>query len=489
MSTAAASHAAGTPRSVLPARTRSLLRVLTPGLTEDHDRRAALCRALEGATPDRVWLTMAVLTGELPTASDVLALTRSSRLDGPEVIVQAAEQWLRSGRGDTSAPVVIAHDQTVVDVYQTARLPRATGIQRVARQLVRHWHAAREIRLVAWNDAHTALIDLNLDETERLLGDGSQPDPDDTVRTIVVPYGGEYFLPELAIGMNIAPRIQALAQYAACHTGVIGFDCVPLTSPETTAPGTPSHFAGNLAAVRHMDQVVAISEAAATEYRGWRTMLGATGLSGPRIDAVMLPVDVPTVDRELIEHVRVRYEIGDLPLVLVVGTHEARKNHEAVLHAAQLLWRRGREFSLLFVGALGWRSGHFDATFQALRATGMPLENATDVDDHVLGCLYRLAHCTVFPSLNEGFGLPVAESLAAGTPVVTSNIGSMAEIAAGGGALTVDPRDDDALAQAWDTLLTDPSVHDRLTREARQRPQSTWADYADRVWNTLHTDA
>jgi glycosyltransferase involved in cell wall biosynthesis len=116
------------------------------------------------------------------------------------------------------------------------------------------------------------------------------------------------------------------------------------------------------------------------------------------------------------------------------------------------------------------------------------VEDASGIDDAVLGCLYRLAHCTLFPSLSEGYGMPVAESLTAGTPVITSGFGSMAEIAADGGALTIDPRDDDALTDAWDRLLTDPVLHARLRAEALARPFRSWAEYGDEVWTALTAD-
>jgi glycosyltransferase involved in cell wall biosynthesis len=94
----------------------------------------------------------------------------------------------------------------------------------------------------------------------------------------------------------------------------------------------------------------------------------------------------------------------------------------------------------------------------------------------------------VFPSLNEGFGLPVAEAIAAGTPVVTSDFGSMREIAAHGGAILVDPRDDEAIADAVWTLVTDDDAHARLAAEARRAPRRTWDEYADLVWRHLVAD-
>lgn len=91
----------------------------------------------------------------------------------------------------------------------------------------------------------------------------------------------------------------------------------------------------------------------------------------------------------------------------------------------------------------------------------------------------------MFPSLHEGFGLPVVESLAHGTPVITSDFGSTAQSGAAGGTVLVDPRDDDALTGAMRTLLTDDDVLARLRAEIARRPERTWQDYADELWTQL----
>ncbi len=108
--------------------------------------------------------------------------------------------------------------------------------------------------------------------------------------------------------------------------------------------------------------------------------------------------------------------------VLAVGTLEPRKNLARVVEAAK---RAGVE--LRVVGAPGW--GGVDVPGWAGR-----------VDDEELAALYRGARCLVFPSLYEGFGLPVLEAMACGTPVVTTRGGATEEVA-GGAAVLVDPLD------------------------------------------------
>jgi glycosyltransferase involved in cell wall biosynthesis len=142
-------------------------------------------------------------------------------------------------------------------------------------------------------------------------------------------------------------------------------------------------------------------------------------------------------------------------------------------------------FSLAFIGGHSWNSQRFDEGVARLRAAGHPVETLTTVTDDLLWAAYRVSHCLVFPSLNEGFGLPVAEALASGTPVVTSAFGSMAEIAADGGAVLVDPRDDASLVDGLERVLTDPQLYADLRAAAAARPRRTWDQYSRETWDLL----
>jgi len=237
-----------------------------------------------------------------------------------------------------------------------------------------------------------------------------------------------------------------------------------------------------------MDRVATISEGAAVEYRGWRAMLAGAGLPGPDIVSVPLPVEAAEPSVAALETARSRFALGSLPLVLVVGSHEPRKNHLAVLHAAELLWREGLAYSLVFVGGNSWSSERFTKVFSGMRDGGRPVQAISALSDELLWAAYRTAHVVLFPSLNEGFGLPVAEALASGTPVITSGYGSMAEIAEHGGALLVDPRDDHDLAGALRRILTEPALHAELAAQAGARPKRSWDTYADELWHYLVAD-
>lgn len=442
---------------------------------------------LERPDDDVVWLALSVLSGVLPVADTVTAARRATRFAGAPHVYEVAAGLARKG-----APVVAVEvvGGPVVDIEHLARTSLGTGIQRVTRETLRRWVADHDVRALGWHLDHRAMRPLSPAELSRALGrdpgDAQAPGaPGGRGRRVVVPWRATYVLPEVVLEEGRTRRMEALLRFSRSRSAAIGFDTVPLTSAETAADDVPPRFVLELAALRHAHRIATISGAAAREYEGWRTMVRSTGLDGPQIREIPLAVEGVVPTPEALAEASARFCVPTLPLVLCVGSHEPRKNHLAVLHAAERLWRDGHEFSLLFVGGNAWKSRGFTDRLAELAAAGRPVESVLGLSDRLLWALYALARCTVFPSLNEGFGLPVAESLASGTPVVTSGFGSTLEIAEGGGALVVDPRDDEAIVRALGALLTDDALHHDLTEQARAREARTWDQYADEVWDYL----
>jgi glycosyltransferase involved in cell wall biosynthesis len=436
--------------------------------------RAALVEGLPEPSQRDAWLILAVLAGSLPTSRQVIEWHRRVRSHGLPVAL--AE--LTGNRRRSSHAVRVISDGVVVDAHHTVSTALSTGIQRVVRNVVDRWQETREFTLLAWDGEYTTL---------REVPAGSHRDPHlaaSAPHTFVIPWEGVYLLPELAVERPRLERIQALAEFSGNTSGVIGFDLVPITSAETAGPGMPAAFSENLSAVARMNRVATISAAAGTEYGGWRIMIESAGLVGPAIRPIELPME-PIPDADPTIDARAALRLNASPIVVCIGSHEPRKNHLAVLHAAELLWRAGHDFQLVFCGGNAWNSELFTERLNELRKLGRPVSTHSRVTDAVLNSLVRIARFSVFPSLNEGYGLPVAESLAAGTPVVTSRFGSMAEIGGGGGALLVDPRSDEELTEAMRRMLADDELVSRLEAEALAHPHGSWADYADELWEYL----
>lgn len=472
--------------SPAPGRMSLLASTLEGRKVDASEARAVVEAHLTTPRDDVVWLALAVLSGALPTAELVQTTRRAARFGGPQVVVDAA---MAMERPEDRGAVVEVVGGPVIDIEHLARTSLGTGIQRVTRETMRHWVAQHELHAAGWHLDHRAMRPLTGPELARALGGSTkgrlsaQHGPRD--RRVLVPWQATYVLPEVVLEEGRTRRMEALLRFSRSRGAAIGFDTVPLTSAETAADDVPPRFVLELAALRHAHRIATISAAAACEYEGWRTMVRSMGLPGPDIREVALAVEAVAPTDDALAEAAARYCVPTLPMVLCVGSHEPRKNHLAVLQAAERLWRDGVEFSLVFVGGNAWKSEGFSRRLAELAGAGRPVESVLGLSDRLLWALYALARCTVFPSLNEGFGLPVAESLASGTPVVTSNFGSMLEIADGGGALTVDPRDDAAVAAALRALLTDDVLHHELTTQARARAARTWQQYAEETWDYL----
>jgi glycosyltransferase involved in cell wall biosynthesis len=174
--------------------------------------------------------------------------------------------------------------------------------------------------------------------------------------------------------------------------------------------------------------------------------------------------------------VRERLELGNRPVVLTVSAKRPHKNLVRLLEAIALIPEERRPVLLLPGYPTPWEGE------LRTRAVELGLEAYTRflgwVGDDELEKLYTVAGCFVFPSLYEGFGLPVLEAMARGIPVACSDRGSLPEVAAGAARL-FDPEDPAAIASAIEVLLTDRDEAARLVAAGRERAaQLTWEQSA-----------
>lgn len=173
--------------------------------------------------------------------------------------------------------------------------------------------------------------------------------------------------------------------------------------------------------------------------------------------------------------------------LLCVGTLEPRKNLALALRAhARLPAGLRARFPLLIVGVGGWGKDPFSGELQNALASGHVCL-AGYLDRLRLAELIAGARALVYPSLYEGFGLPVLEAMASGVPVVVSNRASLPEVA-GDAGITIDAEDDPALALAMQTLIEDePGWHHRRTAGLKQAARFTWQRCAQITAQTYRT--
>jgi glycosyltransferase involved in cell wall biosynthesis len=184
-------------------------------------------------------------------------------------------------------------------------------------------------------------------------------------------------------------------------------------------------------------------------------------------------------ERADLDEVRARLGLTR-PFVLAAGTLEPRKNLLRLIDAWAGIDSGGRE--LVLVGPTGW---DFDAIIRNARARDVRLLGF--VSDSDLAALYGLCDAFCYPSLYEGFGLPVLEAMAAGAPVITSSVSSLPEVA-GDAALLVDPRDPAAIREALERVLGDPEERARLRLAGPARAaRFSWAATAEQTLQVLRT--
>jgi glycosyltransferase involved in cell wall biosynthesis len=171
----------------------------------------------------------------------------------------------------------------------------------------------------------------------------------------------------------------------------------------------------------------------------------------------------------------------DRPYILFVGTSEPRKNLPRLIRAFERLAQENQSLrhDLVLVGPRGWRTGPTDAGIERSSVRDR-IRRLGYVPNDDLWCWYAGADAFVYPSLEEGFGLPPLEAMALGVPTITSNTSALPEVV-GQAAITVEPADEEALASAMELVLTDRDVAGRLRVAGPSRAaRFSWADAAQR---------
>lgn len=375
----------------------------------------------------------------------------------------------------------------LLDLSHTCHTRARTGIQRVSRALWRELGAgarpvtrdpyARAWRpLAAWEEANLTAPGsagrrgARWPWSARARGwlaaawRGRRPPTRDRLRPnsgLLVP---EVFSPAVAAAL---PGLLAAADGPAV---AVFHDAIALQRPDFSPAGTVARFPAYLLELLSFDGVAAVSEAsrdalcAFWEWQGIR--------DHPPVAAIPLGVDVPAAAPAAAPR--------EGPLeVLCVGSLEGRKNHFALLEAAERLWREGVAFRLRLIGIVEPATGAAAARrVGELQAAGFPLIHEPGAGDAVVAAAYAACAFTVYPSRVEGFGLPVLESLAHGKPCVCAARGALGETARGGGCLALDDPSPEALAAGLRRLLTDSSALTALAAAARARPIRRWAEHA-----------
>jgi len=366
----------------------------------------------------------------------------------------------------------------------TVQHPVNTGVQRVTRALARSLESLDvKLEFVCWNyetDRFAALDDKFRRHLAEWNGPAYRPP-----QPLCDDYAGKWLIvPEILLPPQPATaEVIRQARARGMRTAFLFYDLIPLklgaTFPRTFVEGSINCW--NM--MRDADVILPISHAAGDDLREFYAQ---SGNGGAAANAPILPCPLPGEFIATPRSRQPRNRAGSAASVLCVGTIEPRKNQLQIVEAFERMGRDGEAdgISLTIVGT----SRSFPEYTAAMQERIRNLPNVTfldHIDDAALQKHYARCDFTIYASCEEGFGLPVMESVWNARPCLCHNAGAIAEAAAGGGCLMVDMHDVDALRAGILRLVRDHDLYRRLAEEAVSRPIKTWHDYACEVAGIL----
>jgi len=370
---------------------------------------------------DKLWLVLTMFTGELPSVEQISKVElwlRSSQSDaelGERLIGELSTSLSISA---TSTDLVVVKDSVIVLLVNIVKNNLHTGVQRVARSLCDELiDIDQNIVFANVSEDGFSLSLLDTDFTRKVLSEdfrlskglGAQ----DIYEKVLVPINCKILVPEIPLNIEFNSKLSALAENSSNTLTCIGYDLIPILSPEFVSRSESEQFTYYLSMVSRAKKILCISEPAAAEFRGFLQAKESLGVSTPKVAVVDIPVDVKVGTQ------KARSKNSHLN-ILVVGTIESRKGQVETLLACKKLWKEDYALKVTFVGKV---HAEIDEVWSSLKKdlSETVFSHVIDLSEQELGHLYSTSDLSVFVSKHEGYGLPIIESIMHGTPVLTSS--------------------------------------------------------------------
>lgn len=366
-----------------------------------------------------------------------------------------------------------------------------SGIQRVVIELAEELPNHAKVDYVKWDSIDGQLRFFDRNDLVNLFGDQNEVKPnfkchqshyrfgdliDDPDRTWLIFPELPYHLPN---GNEIFSRIISQCREYKIGTAAIFYDSIPIRE-EKYAAGKDQHIVYLNKLVR-CDLIFPISKFSEIDFIDYfKNDIKLADLPISEIASQTIPVPLGEF-RRFESWMKAGKELkaeGEMPSMIMVGTIEPRKQQTRllkVLNDSIAFFPQLRELQVDIFGSL-----HPDSSNELWSEVSRNenIRYHQYAPDSVVESAYIGAWFSAFPSMHEGYGLPIVESLRNGVPCLTANFGAMFEVAKGGGCFTVDVFDDLALRKALVSLVTDRKLRQRLKMEITHRPQRSWIDYA-----------
>ncbi|HEY0965788.1 MAG TPA: glycosyltransferase [Opitutaceae bacterium] len=289
---------------------------------------------------------------------------------------------------------------------------------------------------------------------------------------------GDWFLTAELFCEEERPGFWEFLRKPPCRLAAIFHDAIPLKRPDITWPQSVSRHPEYMKMLASFDRVFAVSEASRAELEGFWRWQGVRAKAA--VEVIALGADGAGGARQAVPREPVR------PSLLCIGIIEPRKNQAFLVDACESLWAEGLDFDLHLVGRVNPHFGRpIEALIKRIAGARKGLRYHGAADDARVAELYAGATALVFPTVAEGCGLPLLESLWQGVPCVCSDLPVLRENADGGGCVSVAVSDSAAWQAALREMIRDRALRATLAGAACARPLPTWSGAAEYLRTAL----
>ncbi len=303
-------------------------------------------------------------------------------------------------------------------------------------------------------------------------------------RQFVPPKGSWVLIPELMTSEEFE-NVFSFAKIRELKVAVVFHDALPIQFPDLVSARYREDHERYMRVIAQADFLLPVSEYSKMCYLDWAK---GSGVDVPRIEVCLNGVQFKDKPKKMDEHT-LPERIGS-DFALCVSTVEPRKNHLKLLEAWRNLLAEGMALpQLVLVGNAYTGFEDLAESVDEICKVEQGIVWLKGVSDEDLETLYARCRFTVFPSIAEGFGLPILESLWYCSPCLCASFGAMEEVARGGGCVRVDMRDVEAIENGIRSMVGDESLMASLEQECLKRQMRTWSDYAAQVGQILELEA
>ena len=384
----------------------------------------------------------------------------------------------------------------IIDVTNAVRDPANSGVIRVTRRISREIQKYVPVLFVVWDQEKKHYFFPTKIEFDQLsqfngpvLNNNCKLSPEDSKLSLVDYLNTHknsktWLIFTETIDEGRAKIIRKFARNNHIFLAAIFYDAIPVLYPEfcqdSAVKNNHSHYMTGLA---ECDLIIPISEYSS---EGLKNFWKDHNIRGCSIMWNLLPGELGGYKR----NTTVQISECDNINILCVSTLEPRKNHKTLINACLIMQKEHPELNWTLTLVGNRYAGAFEIAdnIQKISQENPRIRWQGVVSDYTLNRLYKEASFTVYPSIIEGFGMPILESIWQGKPVICSNQGVMSELAAEGGCMTTDILDERLLANTIYQLCTDKMLLYKLSQESVNRKLKTWEEYTLQFLSLLNCE-